>query len=98
MTSLESTILLCSDLDRTLLPNGPQPESPQVRTLLRRVAERPDVKLAYVSGRHRELLHEAIDSYQLPEPDYAITDVGTRIYEINDDRWHLTRPIPYGRF
>lgn len=89
MTSLESTILLCSDLDRTLLPNGPQPESPQVRTLLRRVAERPDVKLAYVSGRHRELLHEAIDSYQLPEPDYAITDVGTRIYEINGDRWQV---------
>jgi sucrose-6F-phosphate phosphohydrolase len=83
MTTSESTILLCSDLDRTLLPNGPQPESPQVRALLRSVAERPEVKLAYVSGRHRELLREAIDSYRLPEPDYAITDVGTRIYTSN---------------
>jgi len=89
MTIPETTILLCSDLDRTLLPNGPQPESPQVRALLRRVAERPDVKLAYVSGRHRELLHEAIDTYQLPEPNYAITDVGTRIYAINDGRWQV---------
>jgi sucrose-6F-phosphate phosphohydrolase len=87
MTISATTILLCSDLDRTLLPNGPQPESPQVRMLLRRVAERPDLKLAYVSGRHRGLLREAIDTYQLPEPDYAITDVGTRIYETGDGRW-----------
>ena len=89
MTRPESTILLCSDLDRTLLPNGPQPESPQVRALLRRVAERPEVELAYVSGRHRELLREAIDSYQLPEPDYAITDVGTRIYASRDGNWQV---------
>jgi len=89
MTTADTSILLCSDLDRTLLPNGPQPESPQVRALLRRVSERPDVKLAYVSGRHRELLHEAIDSYRLPEPDYAITDVGTRIYGISDRRWQI---------
>jgi len=87
MTKSETNILLCSDLDRTLLPNGPQPESPQVRALLRRMAERPEVKLAYVSGRHHELLREAIDSYQLPEPDYAITDVGTRIYTSNDGHW-----------
>jgi sucrose-6F-phosphate phosphohydrolase len=89
MTTSETTILLCSDLDRTLLPNGPQPESPQVRALLRRVAERPEVKLAYVSGRHRELLREAIDTYQLPEPDYAITDVGTRIYTSSDGHWQV---------
>ena len=89
MTTSKTTIFLCSDLDRTLLPNGPQPESPQVRALLRRVAERPEVKLAYVSGRHRELLREAIDSYQLPEPDYAITDVGTKIYASRDGNWQV---------
>jgi len=89
MTISETTILLCSDLDRTLIPNGPQPESPQVRTLLRRIAERPEVKLSYVSGRHRELLREAIDTYQLPEPDYAVTDVGTRIYTSNDGPWQI---------
>ena len=89
MTTHASTILLCSDLDRTLLPNGPQPESPQVRALLRRMAERPELKLAYVSGRDRVLLREAIDTYQLPEPDYAITDVGTRIYAGNDGDWQV---------
>ena len=45
-------LMLCSDLDRTLLPNGPQEESPEARPLLRRLAQRPDLVLAYVSGRN----------------------------------------------
>ena len=36
-------ILLCSDLDRTLIPNGTQPESPQARPLLRSLAARPEL-------------------------------------------------------
>jgi sucrose-6F-phosphate phosphohydrolase len=89
MPKAETSILLCSDLDRTLVPNGPQPESPRCRELLRRVAERPDIQLAYVSGRHRELLVEAIAAYDLPQPDFAITDVGTRIYTTADDDWQI---------
>lgn len=80
-------ILLCSDLDRTLLPNGPQPESPQARPLLRQLAARPELTLAYVSGRHRALLEQAIAEYDLPLPDYAIGDVGTTIYEIKAGGW-----------
>jgi len=30
--AMKTNILLCSDLDRTLLPDGPQTESPQART------------------------------------------------------------------
>ncbi len=37
---MKHDILLCSDLDRTLLPNGPQSESPGARRLLQRLAER----------------------------------------------------------
>ena len=81
-------VLLCSDLDRTLLPNGPQPESPEARKLLRALAARPEVTLAYVSGRHQGLLQEAIEEYDLPLPDYAIGDVGTTIYEVDGDTWH----------
>ena len=80
-------VLLCSDLDRTLLPNGPQPESPQARKLLRTLAAQPEVTLAYVSGRHRGLLQQAIEEYDLPQPDYAIGDVGTTIYETGDGEW-----------
>lgn len=84
-------ILLCSDLDRTLIPNDTHPESAQARSLLRRVAAHPALTLAYVSGRHRRLLMEAIEEYDLPVPEYAIGDVGTSIYEIDGGRWHHWR-------
>lgn len=80
-------LLLCCDLDRTLLPNGPEPESPQARPLLRQLAQRPEVRLAYVSGRDLGLLQAAIAEYDLPLPDYAIGDVGTTIYEQHEGAW-----------
>ena len=63
--SLESTImnnniLLCSDMDRTVLPNGVQDESPRVRSVLRLLVERPEIQLAYVSGRDKRLIQKAI--------------------------------------
>lgn len=80
-------ILLCCDLDRTLLPNGAQVESAQARPLLRRLAARPEVALAYVSGRNLELLQDAIAEYDIPQPDFAIGDVGTSLYQVQDDQW-----------
>ncbi|HKJ77267.1 MAG TPA: HAD family hydrolase, partial [Gammaproteobacteria bacterium] len=59
-------LLLCTDLDRTVLPNGFQEESPQARPLLRTLARRPEVTLAYVSGRDLSLLQDAIRDYGLP--------------------------------
>lgn len=80
-------LLLCGDLDRTVLPNGSQQESPQARTLFRIVAQRPELTLAYVSGRDQSLLLEAIHDYDLPVPDYAIGDVGATLYGIQGDQW-----------
>lgn len=84
---MKHNTLLCSDLDRTLLPNGAQPESPEARRLLQRLADRPELTLVYVSGRHQALLQQAIEEYDLPLPDYAIGDVGTTIYDIEDGNW-----------
>jgi len=81
-------LLLCCDLDRTVLPNGNQQESPQARPLFRILAKRPELTLAYVSGRDRSLLLEAIHDYDLPVPDYAIGDVGTTLYGIRDGQWY----------
>ena len=86
--SMKSDVLLCADLDRTVIPNGSEPESPRARPLLRALAARPDFTLAYVTGRHRDLLIEAIEQYDLPVPDYAIGDVGTSIYEVEDGCWN----------
>ncbi|MDX1594224.1 MAG: HAD-IIB family hydrolase [Gammaproteobacteria bacterium] len=80
-------LLLCTDLDRTLLPNGPQSESPGARTRFAAVAARPEVTLGYVTGRHRELVEQAIANYRLPVPDYVIADVGTTLFHVGDGGW-----------
>jgi len=80
-------LLICTDMDRTLLPNGAAAESAGARDLFARLAARPEVSLAYVTGRHLALIQEAIRHYALPVPDFAIADVGTTIYEIGRGRW-----------
>lgn len=87
--SVEKEILLCCDLDRTVLPNGSQPEDPEARPAFAAVVERPQVTLAYVSGRSRKLLEEALADYLLPEPSYAVGDVGSTIFTVEEGRWLL---------
>lgn len=80
-------LLLCTDLDRTLIPNGPQPESPTARERFRRLVRCDEVTLVYVSGRHRALIEQAIAEFDLPQPDYAIADVGSTIYQTDSSGW-----------
>lgn len=80
-------LLLCTDLDRTLIPNGTQPESPLARKRLEHLAQREEITLAYVSGRHRALIEQAIAEYDLPQPDFAIADVGATIYQVDSSGW-----------
>lgn len=75
-------LLICTDLDRTLIPNGPQPESPNARNYFAALVSRPEVQLSYVSGRHPALVQEAMTAYGLPAPDFVIGDVGTSLYRI----------------
>ncbi len=79
--------LLCTDMDRTLIPNGTAPESPGARELFGKLAARPESTIAYVTGRHRALIEAAIREYNLPTPDFAIADVGSTIYEIDARNW-----------
>lgn len=85
---MSASILICTDLDRTLLPNGKQAESPQARRRFARLAAHEEVRLAYVTGRHLALVEKAITNYVLPQPDYVIADVGTSLYEYVDECWH----------
>jgi len=80
-------LLLCTDLDRTLVPNGYEPESPDSRDLFTRLVAAKEITLAYVSGRDQALVDEAIADYELPQPDFVITDVGTRIAAHGPDGW-----------
>lgn len=82
--------LLCSDLDRTAVPNGPAPESAGAASAFAALAGREDVTLAYVSGRHRTLVENAISEYGLPMPDFVMGDVGTTLYRVEENgEWAL---------
>ena len=89
---------LCTDLDRTLLPNGHQASDAQAIPLLRQLVEQQHLRLIYVTGRHRELILDAIDEYALPMPEMAIADVGTRIYHINQETLHWHEDSDWQRY
>jgi len=80
-------LLVCTDLDRTLIPNGMQAESPDALGLFKRLVSRREITLAYVTGRHHALIEQAINDFNLPQPDYAIADVGTTIYRVASEGW-----------
>ena len=82
-------ILICSDLDRTIIPNGYQEESANARPVFRQLAEHANINLAYVSGRNKKLILDAIEEFDLPIPDYAIGDVGTTLYRVINGNWQL---------
>ena len=84
---MSAPLLICTDLDGTLIPDGRAAESPEARTAFARCVERPEVSLAYVTGRHRALIEEAIAEFSLPVPDFVIGDVGTSIYDVAGAEW-----------
>ena len=79
-------LLICTDLDRTLIPNGSQHESPNAKQYFSTLISRPEVILTYVSGRDQKLVEKAITHYCLPIPDFVIGDVGTSIYHVGEKK------------
>ncbi|MBF0470915.1 MAG: HAD-IIB family hydrolase [Gammaproteobacteria bacterium] len=86
---MSSPFLLCTDLDRTLLPNGEQPESPLARRTFSQVVTQSGFTLAYVSGRDLKRVVQAIENYCLPQPNYIIADVGAAIYDAPQGEWQF---------
>jgi len=79
-------------MDRTIIPNGRQREHPHALKRFCQLCRLPGIKLVYVTGRHLQLVKQAIVDYSLPEPEYAITDVGTKIYQRLQNEWHEILP------
>lgn len=84
-------LLLCSDLDGTLIPNRGAPESPAARPLFRRLAAHPGVCLVYVTGRDPVLVERALQGSALPEPRFLLGDVGSTVYRREQAAW---QPLP----
>ena len=83
----DPALLLCTDMDGTVIPDGRHPEAPGARDRFSAFCAQPHVTLAYVTGRDRGLVEKAIAEYGLPTPDYAITDVGSMIYAVEAGAW-----------
>ena len=83
-----NSLLICTDLDRTLIPNGIQHESANARRLFSYLSSLNFVTLVYVTGRDIDLVNKAIKSYHLPVADYVIADVGSTIYALQQGNWH----------
>lgn len=84
---MSTRLLLCADLDRTLMPNGPLPESAGARDKFNELVASPEILLVYVTGRDRRLVLEAVTEYHLPLPSYVIADVGSTIYQVTNSDW-----------
>ena len=83
----EQRLLLCTDMDRTVIPNGLHAEHPDAHKRFAAFCRLPEVVLAYVSGRHLALVQQAIKNYRLPKPDFILSDVGSKIYHFSDQQW-----------
>lgn len=90
--------VIATDLDRTLFPNGSQ-EYDGAMTLFRKIKEELNPTLFYVTGRNAEETKAGIAEFQAPWPDYAVCEVGTKIYKhenndlVEDTGWieHVAR-------
>jgi HAD superfamily hydrolase (TIGR01484 family) len=78
--------LLASDMDGTVIPleEGARWER-DVAELRRAVEERPDLLLAYVTGRDFPLAERGIARFQLPVPHLLVCDVGSSLYHLTPE-------------
>lgn len=84
---MRERLLVCTDLDRTLIPNGVAAESPEARKWFHRLAALPEIVLAYVTGRDQKLVRDAVEAYNLPLPAFVLGDVGSTIYACAGWKW-----------
>ena len=84
---MRERLLICTDLDRTLIPNGVAEESPEARTWFHKLVALPEIVLAYVTGRDQRLVMEAVEEYELPLPAFVLGDVGSTIYACTGWNW-----------
>lgn len=77
--------VLATDMDGTLIPlEGNEQNRSDLRDLESEL-KRNNIALMYVTGRHLELVLDAVRTHALPSPPWMICDVGATIYKSNRD-------------
>ena len=72
---------LATDLDGTLIPLEANSQNKADLRTLGSQLDAHDVELVYVTGRHLELIEDAVQTHALPIANWIISDVGTTLYE-----------------
>ena len=82
--------LLVCDMDGTVIPLDDLPHrTREIAALKKALMAAPHVRLAYATGRDRDLARAGIEMHDLPRPDYLICDVGTSLYHSRKTGWSL---------
>jgi sucrose-6F-phosphate phosphohydrolase len=79
--------VLASDLDGTLIPLEGEWQHREDLAELAKAFEHPDRSLVFATGRSFASVMEAIGQIPLPEPDWIVCDVGSRIMHHEDGEW-----------
>lgn len=84
-------IFLLCDLDGTIAPYGDHHGSPQAHGYFLRLLSRPELRLAYVTGRTPAEARMVMEQHVLPRPHYLATDVGSTIERPQADGFELVQ-------
>jgi len=71
--------VIATDLDRTLLPDGGE-EYDGTLPVFKKIIKKQKWDLIYITGRTIKQIKKAIYKYNVPWPDYILTNVGSRVY------------------
>jgi len=77
-------MILATDLDRTLLPNGHDEYEGTIPVLFDALKDKK-ITIVFVSGRNMALFEEAREEFDIPIPDFFLGSVGTEMFKKEDD-------------
>lgn len=77
---------LATDLDGTLIPLDGNENNRNDLKQLKQLAAQSTFDLMFVTGRHFELVADAMETYRLPLPGWIICDVGTTLLHWSEEK------------
>ncbi|AKM11425.1 alpha,alpha-trehalose-phosphate synthase [Croceicoccus naphthovorans] len=80
-TATDYGLVLATDLDGTFLGGNDD----ERRTLYEAIEARDDVLLVFVTGRDVDFIRDLIARPGMPTPRYIVGDVGTSVYDVEQD-------------
>ncbi|MFT4313000.1 MAG: HAD-IIB family hydrolase [Candidatus Woesearchaeota archaeon] len=83
---------IATDLDRTLIQNGTVKKEPQAYKRLQTLLKKHRIPIIFVTGRRLTLVEQALKRYPLPQPEFIICSVGTKIYQKKKRTFRLYQP------